>query len=57
MKYQVVGDYVLEYDYRLGNFVHLTIWKTHRDNVLPFSEVIYQIQLKPTLNDLMVVQK
>lgn len=48
LKYQVIGDYVLEYDSRLGDFVHLTIWKTHRDNILPFSEVIYQLHLKPT---------
>ena len=51
MKYQVVGDYVLEYEYRLGDFVDIVIWKTHRENILPFSEVICQIQLKPTIKD------
>ncbi len=47
MNYQILGDYVLEYTFMLGDFVHITIWRTHIDNILPFSEVVYQIYLKP----------
>lgn len=38
--YQVVGDYVLEYENPFDDCVSITVWKTHRDEVLPFSEVI-----------------
>lgn len=48
MKYQVIGDYVLEYENIYEDYVKLVIWKTHRDNILPFSEVIYQYHFKPT---------
>ena len=51
MKYQIVGDYVLEYENIYEDYVRLVIWQTHCDNVLPFSEVIAQINLPPTHQD------
>jgi len=48
MKYQLVGDYVLEYENIYDDCVRLVIWQTHSDNVLPFSEVVAQIHLPPT---------
>lgn len=35
-----IGDYVIEYQNPYDNIVTVTIWKTHRSDELPFSEVI-----------------
>lgn len=42
-----IGDYVIEYKNPYDDVVTMTIWKTHRSDELPFSEVIIpQVTLK-----------
>ncbi len=46
MNFQIIGDYILEYE-NIDDYIILTIWKTYRNEILPFSECIARYHLKP----------
>lgn len=43
--YQRIGNYTLMYENPYDDEVTLTVWKTHREDDLPFSEVIRIIEV------------